>query len=598
MVEVVFKAANQRLGPPIRRLIDWLCFGPSGGWIALTVVVLVGARYAWVQHERARCDAIAEAFGSVGYLYGTPQASPDGNRLTFIQTTTNGVGIFEGDTAGTERNLVFEERGDQKYGQLDLALWPWSPDGKYFLYSRGALNVCRADTAEPVAKIPVWKRPVTLVWLTTNKFAYVTPDGGVNVVRHVKDQWQNYYLAGVQAGTNGFGAYSDEAVIWTHADCLWTCNLASRNVNLLYAAPAGQSIAAMDCSRNPRRILLKMTETATGKTAIWWAVPGWNPQRIAACPPDATGLRWIIPTNYTFAYLCAKGTNTTDHALILHQGYYGGNKSILHGNTQTYAPTPDGRSLLVQGVATNEIAEGVWQYDVAKEQLQCAVPCTDHPSPDAHHVEPLHDRLQLASGEWLDYYVFPPAHFDRHQHRKYPLVLGDTQLANPENQDRIQGPLWAQAVACCDGYVVIINRKDWFAGLDQWGTNVMAVYQLLANHPTIDTRHVFLFGASAETWPLSLQAKENPELWHGLLLLNPSGLPLPAILPPGENLPRVLISTGEKEYGESLFKEYQAETRQNGIPVEVVLHANATHWLVSIDAMQARTKAITDFIFR
>jgi hypothetical protein len=145
--------------------------------------------------------------------------------------------------------------------------------------------------------------------------------------------------------------------------------------------------------------------------------------------------------------------------------------------------------------------------------------------------------------------------------------------------------------------VVIVNRASWFGGLDQWGQNVTEVYQHLAQNPTIDTRRVFLFGASAETSPLSALVKARPDLWKGLLLLNPSGLPQIGDFPPGQSAPKILLSAGEAEGSEKYLKKYQAEAGQNGVAVAVVIHPNSTHWLVSIAAMQERTRAMVDFIF-
>jgi dipeptidyl aminopeptidase/acylaminoacyl peptidase len=210
-----------------------------------------------------------------------------------------------------------------------------------------------------------------------------------------------------------------------------------------------------------------------------------------------------------------------------------------------------------------------------------------------------HGTLILPSRRKVDYYIYLPAGFNRHSARKYPLVIGCTfyVIANRVYQFRPHGPPWAQAIANCGAFVVIVDRPSWWGDIDKWGESVMAVYDLLVKNPTVDRRHVFLYGASAETQYLSEVLVKHPALWSGALLLNPGTLPDLSRLPRGQSGPRMLMSLGELEHGDERMKRYQQEALNYGTPVEFVVHKGATHWLQGKTAVCERTQAMIRFLF-
>ena len=603
MVEPFINAARNHLNEPARqarRFFLWLCFGSSGFLITALVVVLVGARFLWLWSNHSRYDKIADAFGSVGYLYGAPQSSRSGDQITFVQTSPNGVGVWLCDTATGRKQLVAEENGREKEYYQDVAVWPWSPDDRLFVHTRNDLSICLGDTGDEVARFKMGNQPVdALAWLTPRSFAYASPNGNLHLVSRQKGtNWQQSQLAGVKVRSASFTALSSNTVAWNQANCIMAMDLDSKAVARLYQVSAGQTLDAFDYSKDTGKFLLKLRQA--NQVSLWQLMPGNDPVKIADCQPGTGAISWLDPTNGKAAYLNPKSFRSSEQVLTLQSGSPAKSNTLFaHGAAEAFTASPDGRHFFIVGVVSNEPAAGIWQYDIFSGKLSCPVPCSDHPLPYARHVEALQCTLTLASGRRVGYFLYPPVNFNRKGHKKYPLVIGDTvyQVGDAENQGRVHGPLWAEAVACCDAYVVIVNRSGWFAGLNEWETNVTDVYQHLAKNPTIDADRVFLFGASAETGSLSKLAQDRPELWKGLLLLNPSMIPQFAEMPPGKPVPKMLISVGEAEKKEAFLKWYKTEARQNAEAVTVIIHPNSNHWLISVDALRARTKAIVDLIF-
>jgi pimeloyl-ACP methyl ester carboxylesterase len=112
----------------------------------------------------------------------------------------------------------------------------------------------------------------------------------------------------------------------------------------------------------------------------------------------------------------------------------------------------------------------------------------------------------------------------------------------------------------------------------------------------MDLGQAYLFGQSAETRYLSQLAVQRPELWKGVILLNPGGLPELSAFPAGRPVPNVLINFGETE-GQERFKRYQEEAARRGISVQVVMHKNLGHFVIqSGEAMLERTRSIIRFV--
>lgn len=611
MVEQLTLTAWRRSREYARRISRRAAIFPPGLTICIAVVVLVGARCLWVAGERARREEIALAFGSVGYLYQAPQPDHAGNQILYVQTTTNGVGLFLCDTATGQRQLVTERSGAEKSAYIGINPWPWSPDDRLFAYSEAEpwsaddtvmtnaiqpLIIASGDTGKAIGRVETGDQdPKRLAWLTRDSLAYISQNSKINLVKKQADgTWQRTLIEGVKGQQYSFTALDSNTVAWTQSNIVWTLDLSSRTVSPRYQAPAGQILESFVFSPQNKTLLLKMHKGY--QASVWQLAPGGECQNLGAYPPYPGANNWILGTNGGFA--CLPPRSDSRFLLVQKSPSEKPLKLFTHGNIQGLAASADGRRLFFTGVVSNDYSESLWQYDIPTDTLRCLVPSTTRPSKYARHIEALPCTLKLSSNHIVKYYLYPPADFDRRQHRKYPLVIGDTvySVSNGEHQNRAHGPLWAEAVACSGAYVVIIDRPGWYL-LDEWETNVMAVYQHLAQHPTIDTGQVFLFGASAETSPLSQLAQGQPGLWKGLLLLNPGQMPELDNFPSGQPAPRILISAGDQEHEDKRFQQYQLNAMSRGVPVEAFAHTNSTHFLVSVKALQERTKAMVHFIF-
>jgi hypothetical protein len=262
----------------------------------------------------------------------------------------------------------------------------------------------------------------------------------------------------------------------------------------------------------------------------------------------------------------------------------------------TLAAAPTGDGLFFVGSVGNEPGLGLWRYGVRDQSLTNLVCYSDLPSSRARRVEPVRCAAKDGAEHFLSYYLYRPMNFD--WRKKYPLLIGDTVFGQFAYQHDFDGPSWAEAMANCGAYVVIVARKDWLPKDDQeWGRGVMAVYNKLKGDPTVDRSRIFLYAASLETSYMSRLIEQKAELWTGALLLNPTELPEFSTIKAGGHLPKFLISAGKEEGESKRFKKYQEGACAWGILVEVVEHPNASHVLTSIPATRDRIRAMKDFIF-
>ena len=354
--------------------------------------------------------------------------------------------------------------------------------------------------------------------------------------------------------------------------------------------PHMAGINAFNYSKETGQFLISRTEN--GKDSLWCfdpSAPSDKAFRVAEAE-SILDAQWIQKKDFAYAisdsgrkgvaFANASGAETA--------------RLLERGKVDWLKVTPDGNQMLFGGTVSNEPAAGIWQYNLVSGQLRSVIPYADFPSALAKNVVPMQRTLKMPSGRQVNYTIYPPADFNRHQHKKYPVLMGNTYFGVAVKGQH--GRLWVPGIASCGAFVVVSSRDGWLDGMDNWKENVMGLYQNLIQDPCIDKQRVFLFGVSAETQYLSDLSTDFPGLWKGVILLNPSALPDFSHAPPHQPRPKILISSGGNEHQENWFKKYQAEALSQGVLVEFVIHPGEGHHLVGNDAQLERTKAIMHFI--
>jgi len=598
VIETWIKNGWQGIGKPVSRRMSFM---PIGCWIVILVVAVVGGRMLWGKIKNHQRDEIAIAFGRACLPSGAPQPSHDGKRITLVQVGDKGIGVFLCDLA-TGRQQLIHQKGAKQNIFLTLGVEPWSPDDRFFVYTGDDLVVCESDTGQELARFSTdgFDHVAGLVWLGAEKFAYVSRRGNLHVIQKQKNQWQEMPIAGgIKISGRCLSALSTNTLAWQKGNRIWTLNLDARLAAIVFELKTGR-LNDFNYDREAGLFLLSSTEN--GSDSLWRMTSSNTLTSNRVKMVSATSVHevaWIAGSNGACAYL-SSNPHRPDQNILMFQSDFGSDpvKLFGQGNVSSFTATPDGRQLLMVGTISNELAAGIWQYDLTAKTLHEVVPCTDQPSPLAQNVEPMHGVLNLA-GRRLDYFVYPPTDFNRHAHKKYPVIIGNTlyRTLDPVYQNRVQGPLWAPALARCGAYVVIVERAGgWFNGIDQWGENIMGVYQKLAQDPTIDTHQVFLFATSAETPYLNGFVKKHPDLWVGLMQFNGASPDL-SVFPTGKPAPRILLTVGTFEERESALKQYQEYANQQGVAVDTIIHPDSAHVLMGKEPLTQKTRAITRFVF-
>jgi hypothetical protein len=354
--------------------------------------------------------------------------------------------------------------------------------------------------------------------------------------------------------------------------------------------PKISGLTGFDYSKESGRFLVHCSEK--GRDSLWRLESRTNVSM------DATLLmqgRLLEDAQWTGSGTFACVSHQPNHSGLVLADLSGHEKDLLLKGSQIswFKVSPDQKKVLFFGNVSNEPAAGIWRYDLNSGELQPVVSGSEYPSIYAKKLVPFHGVIKLPSGRGVNCVIYPPAHFDRH--KKYPLLLGNTELNN--SIYRFQGSLWAPAMASCGAYVVIIERPRWFVGIEKWGENVMGVYKSLAQDPCIDTQQIYLIGASAETEYMSELMAKKPDQWKGAIFLNPITLPDFSKSPLFQTRPKILISAGSEESETDRFKKYQVDALNQGVMVDFIIHPGEQHHMVGNSAQLERTKAMMHFMF-
>lgn len=366
--------------------------------------------------------------------------------------------------------------------------------------------------------------------------------------------------------------------------------LLSAHSPIIWLDPQISGITGFSYSKETGQFLISCAEG--GRDSLWRLDSRTDEASQLAQAYSIRDAQWVGEKKYAFA-----SRETGNRSVVLADSSGAERTSLFAGNyVDWFRVTSDEKKLLFEGTVSNEPDVGIWQYDFASKQLKSVVPCSDYPFTYTSNVIPSHGSIKLPSGRSLGYTIYSPANFNPSQHKKYPLIIGNTWFGR--RFQTAHGRLWAPAIAACGAYVVVVERADWWGGIDQWEENVMNVYQSRIQNSHIDPQRVFLFASSVESQYLGECIAKSPNLWKGAILLNPTQLPDFSNSPSGQQRPKILISAGEAEQHKTdQLKKYQEDALKFGVIAEVIVHPGEGHHLIGNAAQLERTKAMVHFIF-
>jgi hypothetical protein len=578
---------------------------PVGGWVAAAVVLLVGGRALWVAGSRApHREEIAAAFGSACLFHGCPQMDTAGTRVCYVRQDRLGRADCMLDLRTGEKQKIREQPGG-----IGVNIWPWAPDGRKFVYAIGeGLFVWPWPAAgSPVGGLKLGAEVTELAWLDSDHFVCVVAKNRVCHVLENQGKLEllaDYLPAGGGGDISSLNAVGTNAAAWVRDNRIWRLEFspdapaaaspaagaaAARGARMpnpatVWLDPQRREMGAMSYSPGAGDVLF----TCAGKQNGWelWK---WR----SADGPDSLTLlqeasiiyhtRWVGKDRYAFVTTRAGG-----YCVALGSLKEPELRTIPIVTESRFSATPDGAHLVITGIASNDLAAGVWEYETETGKLKSLVPGTEHSSPAAARAVMGDGGFVWPGGEKGNFFIVHPAGYDRHAHRKYPVLIGNTTGGRP---------LWVDAVANCGFFVVIVNRNSWMGDIEKWADRIMALYPTLAEIPELDLDQAFLFGGSAETRYLAKLVNERPELWKGVIMLSPGALPDLAAFPLSKPVPKLLISYGDLERREEQIRRYQEEAARRGISVEAILHKGQGHVLSQVgDAVLDRTRAIVRFV--
>jgi len=332
---------------------------------------------------------------------------------------------------------------------------------------------------------------------------------------------------------------------------------------------------------------LLISRTENGRDSIWRlntaAAPGTRPTSIME-GQSLRSVQWAGPNRFVY-----NSHLDTRDSLMLADLSGGGQRQLLqlwgNGSFDWFRATS--KQLFLFGNISNTPAGEIWRCDLESGTFHPVLSSSDYPSGQA--VTAQRQTMNLPGGN-PTVTIYRPANFNKK--KKYPLVIGDTMITDP-----IYGEPFMTGMAACGAIVAVVERPWWTVGIEQWTQNVQGLHNQLKHDPTVDTRRVYLFAASAETRYLSQLVETDPAPWRGLILLNPSQLPDFSKTPWLQSRPKMLLDAGGEEHQEEHFKKYQRDALNSGVVVEFYTHPGETHRMVGTAPKLERARELKHFIF-
>jgi pimeloyl-ACP methyl ester carboxylesterase len=202
----------------------------------------------------------------------------------------------------------------------------------------------------------------------------------------------------------------------------------------------------------------------------------------------------------------------------------------------------------------------------------------------AKYVTPIYGEMTNASDMVVGgYSIWQPAALD--PHKKYPVIIGQTVNA--------EWLPYEQMAANSGCYFAVAHRPYWKSKkVQDWAADVMELRNLLAKNPNVDTNRIYLWGHSLETSYVVQLLQEKPELWHGVILSDPGGLPdLDAL-----KNKKAFIITGKNSENVQQLIEFQNRAVAAGISITLFLPEHDEHNPYSTRSVRERTRDFAEML--
>lgn len=572
--------------PPIKTRLNprtWESATRQRLLLALAVVLLV-LGWRWVIFAKGRrLQRLGEELVAVNMLVKYPVPNWAGSQILFAQSTEQGVGLHVLNLATGQRLPVYE-LAEGRILSGSLLLLDWSPDDSMLAYAKPVKGkkqevvLCSSSVGKKVGSLAVVGLIKEFRWLSPASFAYLNDSNNIYVAaRDAQGKWrQTQEFKGItQPPVTHFAAVSANELVWKQAGGIWLLDLAATGAERLWKPETNRLISCYFARENGK--LLISAQNKDGSYQILALnLNTRRTDRLNEVTEASIGKVNWVNSGSGFAFQCP------DHwgdSLWVRRRTGASQATVLFADGEVIDFKARRDRIFIYGSEGNE-PPGIWEYTVGSEALRCVVAATEKPLRASRSVR--HTSATLTNGtRVITYQRWSPA---RKTGKLGPLILGQTPY---------RWNAYPQLAAAAGYHFVTVNRKSWEEGIDQWEEDVLAVRAELVKKPEVDGQRIYLYGHSAETYPMSNLAASWPELWKGALMLSPSTLPDLTRC----RLSTVLIDAGELDTGarERLTK-YQADAARAGVAVKLVIHPQARHTSWSRTTELAKVKALAEFL--
>jgi hypothetical protein len=557
----------------------------AGLWLAMTAVSFaVGWRLCVIARQPAHLLAIANEVGSIAlskeeFNNGELVPGNDGRGLVFFQETETGLGAYFWDAAGEKSKLLFEQKENDLGGQFEIVVW--SPGDRFLACSfksysdpqNPTRNIVIYDgiSGESVAKIPVlWVNK--FIWLSSHSYAYLSPNQTWLVFEQKSDGNWVRTLVVDRFGDGKFKnlvATSPHSVAWQQDDGIWTYDFTSEVSEKIWES-ATNTLKSFTYEEETGNFLLNCSDE-NGPLSICF-----RPRRLW----DKQGTVLSMTRNESRARYADLSEDRGVCSFTIKTGADSEPTHLVWDGTVEYYKLA-GDYLYFTGTLSNG-PPGIWQYNIKSKEARCLDSGLKGGFQYAKWVTPVDGIGTNADGKQMKYHVWAPVQVS--PRKKYPVIIEQTHSIAFSRQ---------QVAANGGYYFATADRLSWWAGLSDWGADVMGLYEILAKNPNIDTNRVYLFATSAESSYLSQLVSEKPDLWRGVILFNPAGLPDLS----NARLSKMFI-IGGRDDGNAVkqLTQYQDEAARVGVPVKLILQIGAQHVARSIATERGREQQFARFL--